>query len=58
MNANFTTSLQTRLIAFAVAVLASTVVLGSTVAGMQPSAESTMQVIALDHVTVRATSTN
>lgn len=58
MNANFTTSLKTRLIAFAVAVLASTVVLGGTVAGMQPSAESTMQVIALDHVTVRATSTN
>jgi hypothetical protein len=58
MNANFTTSLQTRLTAFAVAVLTSAVVLGSTVAGMQPRDDAAMQVIALDHVTIRAASVN
>ena len=36
MNATYTTSLQTRLVAFAVALLTSAVVLGGTVAGMQP----------------------
>jgi hypothetical protein len=58
MNANFTTSLQTRLAAFAVALLTSAVVLGSTIAGMQPRDDGSMQVIALERVTVRAPSVN
>ena len=59
MNANFTTSLPTRLTAFAVAVLTSAVVLGSTVAGMQPRDEAAnTQLIALDRITIRATPLN
>jgi len=59
MNATYTPSLQTRLTAFAVALLTSAVVLGSTVAGMQPHDESaSMQLVKLDRVTVRATSVN
>jgi hypothetical protein len=58
MNANYTTSFTTRLTAMAVAVLTSAVVLGSTVAGMQPRDDASMQVIALERVTVRAPSVN
>jgi hypothetical protein len=59
MNATYTPSLQTRLTAFVVALLTSAVVLGSTVAGMQPHDESSnAQLITLDRVTIRATSVN
>ena len=59
MNAHFTTSLPSRLTAFAVAVLTSAVVLGSTVAGMQPRDEAaSTQLIALDRITIRATPLN
>jgi hypothetical protein len=59
MNANFTANLTTRLTAFAVAALTSAVVLGSTVAGMQPRDETAgTQLIVLERVTVRATSLN
>jgi hypothetical protein len=58
MNATYTTTLQTRLVAFAVAVLTSAVVLGSTVAGMQPDEQSSTPVVALERVTITATRTN
>jgi hypothetical protein len=60
MNATaFRPSLSTRLAALAVAMIASSVVLGATVAGMQPHDESApTQVIALERVTVRATPVN
>ena len=58
MNATYTTSLQTRVVAFAVAVLTSAVVLGSTVAGMQPVELSNTPVVALERVTITATRTN
>jgi hypothetical protein len=54
MNATYTASFTARVTAFIVAVLTSAVVLGSTVAGMQPRDESGMQVIALERVTVTA----
>jgi hypothetical protein len=58
MNATYTTSVATKLAAFAVAVVTSAVVLGSTVAGMQPRDEAGMNVIALERVTITATRTN
>ena len=60
MNAtDFRPSLSTRLAALAVAMIASSIVLGATVAGMQPHDESaSTQVIALERVTVRATPVN
>lgn len=58
MNATYTTSLQTRLVAFAVAALTSAVVLGSTVAGLTPDEPSNTPVIALERVTITATRTN
>ena len=58
MNATYTTSLQTRLVAFAVAMLTTAVVLGSTVAGMQPQGDTSLNVVALERVTVTATRTN
>jgi len=54
MNATYTTSALTRATAFVVAALTSAVVLGSTVAGMQPRDDAGMQVIALERVTVTA----
>lgn len=55
MNATATPSFSTRLTAFVVALLASAVVLGSTVAGMQPREAGVSQdVIALERVTVTA----
>ena len=59
MNAtDFRLSLSTRLAALAVAMIASSVVLGTTVAGMQHRDEAPTQVIALERVTVRATPVN
>jgi len=54
LNATSTASVSTRIIALVVAVLTSAVVLGSTVAGMQPRDDAGMQVIALERVTVTA----
>jgi hypothetical protein len=53
-NATHTASISTRIAALVVAVLTSAVVLGSTVAGMQPRDDAGMQVIALERVTVTA----
>ena len=59
MNATATPSFSTRLTAFVVALLASSVVLGSTVAGMQPREEGASQhVVALERVTVTAARVN
>lgn len=58
MNANYTTSLQARFAAFAVALVTSVVVLGSTVAGMQPRGDDANQVVALERITITATRTN
>jgi hypothetical protein len=58
MNANFTASFAARLAAFAAAVLTSAVVLGSTVAGMQPHEQFDTPVVALERVTITATRTN
>ena len=54
MNATYTASVAARLVAFAAAIITSAVVLGSTVAGMQPRDDAGMQVIALERVTVTA----
>ena len=53
MNANYSTSVQARVAAFVGAVLTSAVVLGSTVAGMQPKDEA-LHLMALEraHATV------
>ena len=58
MNATYTTSFLTRATAFVVAALTSAVVLGSTVAGMQPHDDAGLQTIALERVTITATRTN
>jgi hypothetical protein len=58
MNANYTTPVSVRLAAFAVAVLASAVVLGSTVAGLQPKNEAGMNVVAMERVTITAPRVN
>ncbi len=57
MNATYTTSVSARLAAFAAALLTSAVVLGATLAGMQPH-EDASAVVALERVTVTATRTN
>ena len=54
MNATFTAPIATRLAAFAAAILASTVVLGATVLGMQPGQDAAVQVVALERVVVAA----
>jgi hypothetical protein len=58
MNATYTTSLPARFAAFAVALLSSAVVLGSTVAGLQPRSDDATQVVALERITITATRTN
>src|SRR5262245_32386145 len=58
MNAAYTASLSARFAAFAAAVLTSAVVLGSTMAGMQPDEDTSAPVVALERVTVTATRTN
>jgi hypothetical protein len=57
-NATYAASVSARVTALVVAVLTSAVVLGSTVAGMQPRDEAGMQVIALERVTVTAPRAN
>lgn len=51
---NFTTSYSARATAFAMAIVTSVLLLGSTVAGMQPQHDASLQVVALDRVTVTA----
>ena len=58
MNANYSASLSARFAAFAAAALTSAVVLGSTMAGMQPDEDTSTPVVALERVTVTATRTN
>ncbi len=58
MKTTYTTSLPARLVAFAVALLTSALVLGSTVAGMQPHDAGNLDVVALERITITATRTN
>jgi len=59
MNATFTAPTQTRIAAFAAAILTSTIVLGATLFGMQPTGQGAdLQVVALDRVVVTATAVN
>ena len=50
-----TISTQARLISFAMALITTAVVLGSTVAGMQWSAESQPALVVMEEVTVKPT---
>jgi hypothetical protein len=56
MNANYSTPARARIAAFIGAVLTSTVVLGSTVAGMQPQGEDGANLAARERVMVSAAS--
>jgi hypothetical protein len=59
MNANATrTAASTRIAGFFFAIVASTLVLGATVGGMQASDTSAPQMLALDSVTVEAVKAN
>lgn len=58
MYATDTVSVAAKLAAFAVAVIASAVVLGSTVAGMQPREDAYRNVATLERVTITATRIN
>jgi len=59
MNATFTVPTATRIAAFAAAILTSSVVLGSTVLGMQSGTQAAdLQVVALDRVVVTAPAVN
>lgn len=52
MNANYTTPATARIAAFLGAVLTSVLVLGSTVAGMQPRDDASANLLALQRTTV------
>jgi hypothetical protein len=56
MNANYATPARVKLTAFVGAILASVVVLGSTVAGMQPTDEFNANLVALERVVITAAS--
>jgi len=59
MNATFTAPTQTRIAAFAAAILTSTIVLGATVLGMQSGGQTAdLQVAALERVVVVAPAVN
>ena len=55
MNANYTTTATARIAAFLGAVLTSALVLGSTVAGMQPRDDANANLLALQRTTVNTT---
>jgi len=55
---NWTTTFTAKAAAFALAVVTSTLVLGSTVAGLQPQGDASLQVVALERVTVTAPQQN
>ena len=57
MNAIYTTPAAARIVAFVGAVITSAVVLGSTVAGMQPRSDLDVTLIALQRATANATAT-
>jgi hypothetical protein len=54
MNANYSTPARVKLSAFVGAVIASVVVLGSTVAGMQPTDEFNTGLVAMERVVITA----
>ncbi len=56
MNTNYSTPARVKLSAFVGAVIASIVVLGSTVAGMQPTDEFNGQLVAAERVAITAAS--
>jgi hypothetical protein len=56
MNANYSTPARVKLSAFVGAVIASVVILGSTVAGMQPTDEFNGQLVAMERVVITAAS--
>jgi hypothetical protein len=56
MNATFSAPIRTRVVAFAAAILTSTVVLGATVLGMAPERNAGLDVVALEQVVVTAPS--
>jgi hypothetical protein len=56
MNANYSTPARARVAAFIGAILTSAIVLGSTVAGMQPQGEDSANLAALERVTISASS--
>jgi hypothetical protein len=58
MTATFTAPTATRIAALAAAILTSTVVLGTTVLGMQGGRHAELQVVALDRVVVTAPAVN
>jgi hypothetical protein len=58
MYATDSVSVAAKLAAFVVALIASVIVLGSTVAGMQPREDATQNVAKLERVTVTATRIN
>jgi hypothetical protein len=59
MNASFSAPTRTRIAAFAAAILASTVVLGATVLGMQSTGHGAdVQVVALERVVISAPAVN
>jgi hypothetical protein len=58
MYATDAVSVAAKLTAFVVAVITSAIVLGSTVAGMQPREDASQNVASLERVTVTATRTN
>ena len=59
MNATYIAPTKTRIAAFTAAILASTVVLGATVLGMQPAGQGAdFQVATIDRVVVSAPAVN
>jgi hypothetical protein len=55
MNANYTTPATARIAAFVGAVIASVIVLGSTVAGMQPHDDANARLLAFQRATATTT---
>ena len=56
MNANYSAPARVKLSAFIGAVVASVVILGSTVAGMQPTDEFNGHLVAMERVVITAAS--
>ena len=56
MNAHYSTPARVKLTAFVSAILASVVVLGSTVGGMQPTDEFNANLVAMERVVITAAS--
>ena len=56
MNAHYSTPARLKLSAFIGAVVASVVILGSTVAGMQPTDEFNANLVAMERIVITAAS--